>query len=147
MKKIMVIFLITVLVCSGLTGCAGQSTPAAGAAAPVSGGIALADIRRAAEEAGYKVTDEYQSMFMKEVVGGFSVEVVADGQDVIYTVMECKTEEATISNAKTIDDAGYSIALRKGKLLTCYGVDLKEGTTKDILASILDGKPVKNSAQ
>lgn len=63
------------------------------------------------------------------------------GQDVIYSVIECKTEEAAIQNVKDIDDAGYNIAIRNGKFLTCYGVDKKDGTAKDILFSILTGEP------
>lgn len=103
----------------------------------------LSDIRKAAEEAGYIVTDGHNLVFMQDVTDGFSVEIVADGYDVIYSVIECKTEDAAIKNAKDIDDAGYNIAIRNGKLLTCYGVDKKDGTIHDILSSIISGKPVK----
>ena len=155
MRRGILIFLILVLACFSFAACSGQSAPAGGeqpaqeeqGPSSGSGGIGLTDIRKAAEEAGYKVTDEYQDLLMQEVLDGFSVEIVADEQDVIYSVLECKTEEGAIANAKTIDDAGYNIALRKGKLLTCYGVDLKDGTSKDILASILEGKPIENRAQ
>lgn len=103
--------------------------------------ITLEMIRSAAEESGFDVTDEHQLIFMKEVKDGISVEIIADDHDTIYSFIECETEDAAIKNAKDIDDAGYNIAIRKGRFLTCYGVDKKEGTIADILTSLLEGKP------
>ncbi|MDF2531799.1 MAG: hypothetical protein K0Q65_1380, partial [Clostridia bacterium] len=51
---------------------------------------------------------------------------------------------AAVKNAKAIEDAGYNIAIRNGKILSCYGVDKKDGISKDILASIVVGKPISN---
>ena len=151
MKKYIVVLLLFTLALSGLAGCTGQKPASATGAAqnqesqsPVSekGGLTLKEIKKAAEDSGYAVTDDYIASFMKDVVDGFAVEIVADEQDVIYSVLECKTEDAAISNAKEIDDAGYNIAIRNGRFMTCYGVDKKDGTIKDILAAILDGKAV-----
>ena len=77
---------------------------------------------------------------------GFSVQIVADGQDVIDSVIEYETEEAAIENVKKIDDAGHHIAFPSGKFLTCYGVDRKNGTVKDILSSILAGEAIKKQS-
>ncbi|NPV93324.1 MAG: hypothetical protein HPY50_21400 [Firmicutes bacterium] len=156
MRKIIAVLLLLTLACFGPAGCAGQNDGADGrqlGAAPGApantadtagkkdGGLTLAEIRKAAKEAGYNVSDGHNLVFMKEVKDGFSVRIVADGQDVIYSVIECKTEDAAVKNAKDIDDAGYNIAIRSGKILTCYGVDKKDGTVKDILASIVAGRP------
>lgn len=102
----------------------------------------LSVIRKAAEAAGYNVSDGHQLVFMKDVVDGFSVQIIADDKDVIYSIIQCKTEDAAIDNAKAIDEAGYNIAIRSGKILTCYNVDNKNGTIKEILASILAGEPI-----
>jgi hypothetical protein len=51
-------------------------------------------------------------------------------------------EEAAINYAKAIDEAGYSISLRNGKILTCYSADNEDGSIKDILTTLLAGKPV-----
>lgn len=151
MRKVIAVLCILTLVLPVLAGCGektvGQGGPASSvqASAPVeanAGGVTLAEMRKAAEDSGYAVTDDYVAVFMKDVVGGFAVEIVADEQDVIYSVLECKTEDAAIQNAKDIDEAGYNIAIRNGRFLTCYGVDNKAGTVKDILAAIMAGKPV-----
>lgn len=158
MKKTIAILLIMILACAGMAGCAGNSAtadgqkpgsdadvpedPASPSAATDSGAAALAQIRKAAEDAGYTVADGHNLVFLKEVEDGFTVQFVADGQDTVYSVVECQTEEAAVANAKDIDDAGYSIAIRSGKILTCYSVDVKDGTAKEILKSILAGNPL-----
>jgi hypothetical protein len=154
MKKILVILFMMLLMCTGIVGCAGNSAPAnepdtdapenpaSTNAVPDSGTATLAQIRKAAEDAGYTVADGHNLVFMKDVADGFTVQFVADGQDTVYSIVECKTEEAAIANAKDIDDAGHSIALRSGKILTCYGADVKDGTAKEVLKSILAGKPL-----
>lgn len=158
MKKIIAILLMLTLACAGIVGCAGNSAPIDGqkpgpnadasenptspSSVPDSGAATLAQIKKAAQDAGYTVADGHNLVFLKEVVDGFTVQFVADDQDTIYSVVECKTEEAAIANAKDIDDAGYSIAIRSGKILTCYSVDVKDGTAKEILKSILAGNPL-----
>lgn len=161
MKKCIVLFIALVLICGALAGCGGKpdtaqkASPAsqtenqAGEGSSNSGsasnekGLTLEQIRKAAEDEGYTVSDGHSLVFMKNVKDGFSVQIVADGQDVIYSVIECETEEASIQNAKEIDDAGYNIAIRNGRFLTCYGVDKKDGAAKDILSSILAGEAMK----
>lgn len=126
-----------------------SADPSAGGAETVKdSGLTLAQIRKAAVDSGYTVSDDYQNVFLKDVKGGFAVQIVADNKDVVYSVLECGSEDAAIQNAGDIDKAGYSIAVRNGKFLTSYGADNKDGTVKDILASILEGKPapVKTAA-
>jgi hypothetical protein len=154
MKKLFVILLLLAFALGAISGCGGKTSTEDGQKPSTAAqnnqdventkadGVTLADIRKAAEDSGYTVTDDYVDSFMKDVADGFAVEIVADEQDVIYSVLECKTEEAAIQNAKEIDDAGYNIAIRNGRFLTYYGVDNKDGTAKDILASILSGKAV-----
>ena len=160
MRKYIALFMALTLICSILTGCGGnsdtaQKTPPASQSENQAGEnstnkdsvsnekeLTLKQIRKAAEDAGYAVSDGHNLVFVKEVRDGFSVQIVADGQDVIYSVVECKTEEAAIQNAKEIDDAGYNIAIRSGKFLTCYGTDKKDGTVKDVLSFILTGEPI-----
>lgn len=159
MKKTLIALLILLLACVGFTGCTGQNPAEVSAAqdSPIPSsvptdqnagvtvnGITLKEIREATEAAGYPVSDGHQLVFMKDVDDGFTVEIVADGQDTLYSVIECKTEDAAIKNAKDIDDAGYNIALRSGKILTCYNADIEGVTTKKILESILAGKPISN---
>ena len=136
MKRQLGAFCALLLLLSALAGCAKGSVPkdaqgsspdtqsAAPAAAEPAGGVTLADMRRAAED-------------------GFSVEIVVDNSDTIYSVLECETEEAAIQNAQDIDDAGYNIALRSGRFLTCYDVEKKEGAIAGILSALLRGETVQ----
>jgi hypothetical protein len=158
MKNRIKILFIFIIILVGFTGCTGQNALAdgqqveSGTSTPVnsipknsatnSSEMTLAEIRKAAENAGYNVSDGHQLVFMDEVTDGFTVQIVADDQDVRYSVIQCKTEDAAIKNAKAIDDAGYNISIRNGKILSCYGVDKKDGTSKEILASIVAGKPI-----
>ena len=150
MKKLTIILLLLMLASACLTGCSGQSSPegvpadAAETAGKKDGGATLAEIRKAAEDAGYNVTDEYQAAFMKDVVGGFTVQVVADNKDMLYSILECETEDAAVKNATDIDDAGDNISVRNGRILGCYDVETKDGDTKDIITSIVMGKPIAN---
>ena len=144
MRKPMLSLCCFVLILTILTGCAGKDAGSGGNAASPSGVVTLADMRKVAEDSGYTVTDDYVNFFMKNVKGGFSVQIVADGQDVVYSVYECETEEAAEKNAKEIDDAGYSIAIRNGKYLTSYGADNKGGEVENILAALLNGEPAKS---
>jgi hypothetical protein len=136
MKKLAVLLISLLLMGSIFGGCGGSKDS--------SGGLSLDKIKKAAKDAGYKVTDDYQAAFLDDVSAGFSVEIIADDQDVIYSILECGSEESAIKNAKTIDDAGYNIAVRRGKILTFYNVDNKNGIGKDILISIVEGKPKAN---
>ena len=160
MRKYIALFMALMLMCGILAGCGEkpiteQKTPPTSQteiseeeASSNSGstsnekGLTLKQIRKAAEDAGYVVSDGHNLVFMKEVKDGFSVQIVADGQDVIYSVIECETEEAAIKNAKEIDDAGYNFAIRNEKFLNCYGTDKKNGIAKDVLSSILTGEPI-----
>ena len=155
MKRRVGAFCALILLVSAFAGCAKESAPedaqggspdtqsAAPAVAEPAGGVTLADMRKAAEDSGYIVGDDYIAAFMQEVKDGFSVEIVADNSDTIYSVLECGTEEAAILNAQDIDDAGYNIALRNGRFLTCYGVDKKDGTIAGILSALLRGEAVQ----
>ncbi|ADY55537.1 hypothetical protein Sgly_1220 [Syntrophobotulus glycolicus DSM 8271] len=144
MRKPMLYLCCFVFILSILTGCAGKDAGSGGDTTPVSNTVTLADMRKAAEDSGYTVTDDYVNFFMKDVKDGFSVQIIADGQDVIYSVLECETEEAAEKNAKEIDDAGYSIAIVNGRYLTSYGADNKDGEVKNILAALLNGESAKS---
>lgn len=154
MKKGIAAICILILIGLVFAGCSGQNAPADGqaaegedagtGAAASGGGITLEDMRRAAEDSGYTVGDEHSLFFMTDVKDGFSVQIVADGQDTVYSVLECGSEDAAIKNAQEIDDAGYNIAIRNGRFLTCYGVENKDGAIKDILTSILNGEKAAN---
>ena len=156
MKKLMVLLMVLLLFCFVLAGCKGRTVkpPVAKTEnqttetsskidANNDEELTLSQIRKATEDAGYTVAEGNNLVFLNDVKDGFTVQMITDGQDVIYSIVECETEEAAIQNAKEIDDAGYNISIRNGKILTCYGVDKKEGTVKDILSSILEGKPMK----
>lgn len=39
------------------------------------------------------MSDGHQ-VFMKDTVGGITIEIAADGEHTLYSVIECKTEEA-----------------------------------------------------
>ncbi|MDF2890384.1 MAG: hypothetical protein K0R80_751 [Clostridia bacterium] len=160
MKKLVMVLLVLILAFSGFAGCSEQNISTDGQKVEQAGGapensatksasgdnssVTLAEIRKSAEGAGYNVSDGHQLVYMDDVAEGFTVQIIADNQDVLYSVIECKTEDAAIKNAKAIDDAGYNIAIRNGKILSCYGVDKKDGISKDILASIVVGKPISN---
>lgn len=157
MKRLMVFLCCLILILSAVTGCGGEEpggSEGAGSGVEISGipgaesssgagSAGLSDIRKAAEDSGYTVSDDYMNFFLKDIKDGFSVQIVADGQDVIYSILECETEEAAKANAKEIDDAGYSIAIREGKYLTSYGADNAQGEVKEILATLLKGEAVK----
>lgn len=152
MKKLALTTLLTIIILSILTGCGGgktvskddsSNTPKAESNTKTNvETISLEKIKKAAVEAGYTVTDDYISSFMDDVKSGFSVEIIADDKDIIYSVFECGSEDSAIKNAKTIDEAGYNIAIRNGKIVSCYGVEDKEGTGKDLLKSIVEGNPI-----
>lgn len=137
MKKFMVIIMALIFVCGLLAGCGGSKEKATGGST-----VSLAKIKQAAKDTGYAVTDDYVAFSMEDVKGGFTVEIAEEKGDVIYSILECGSEDAAIKNAKTINDAGYNIALRNGKILTFYGVDEKDGVIKGILESIIKGNPV-----
>ena len=59
---------------------------------------------------------------MKDIVDGITIEIVAGGENTFYSVVECASEEAAVSNAKEVDDAGYSISLN-GRFVSCYNAD------------------------
>lgn len=151
-KKLTFVLIVLCLLALTVAGCGQnqQAGPAASSAdnadnaapAPQDSGLTLAEIRQAAVDSGYAVSDDYQSISLEDVQSGFAVEIVSDNQDVIYSILECGSEEAAIQNAKEVDDAGYNIALRNGVFLTFYGVDKKDGDIKDILTTLLKGKPV-----
>lgn len=105
-------------------------------------GTTLEKIRKAVEDSGYTIYGDSQLVFLSEIKDGFSVEITAESQSTVYSFVECNTEEAAIQNAMDIDNAGYSIAIRDGRFLTCYSVDRKDGVIKDILSSLLQGKSV-----
>lgn len=111
---------------------------------PISG-ITLEKIRKACEDSGFTVYDQQNLVFLNEIKDGFSVEITADNNTTVYSFVECNSEEANIKNAKDIDDAGYSIAIRNGRFLSCYSVDNKDGVIRDILSSLIEGKAVDKS--
>jgi len=102
----------------------------------------ISDIRKAAEEAGYTVSDDYVDAFMEDVTGGFAVEVHVDDVDAIYSVLECGTEEVCITNAQLIDEAGRNVAVRRGRILSNFSSDLKGTQHEAIITSIVEGKPL-----
>ena len=139
MKKAIPILLILALIYTTLAGCAmpagpqkpqetkeapafhapeaeEPASPSPEAGAPVN--LTLADIKKAAEAAGYIVSDGHQYILMDDLVGGITIEIVADNSHTLYSVAECATEEAAKKNAKEIDDAGYAHALRNGKFIS-----------------------------
>jgi hypothetical protein len=152
MKKLLVLLVTLMLVSSFLVGCGGKTEPAGNDSLPAqtqgesqeSKSMSIDKIRQAAVDAGYNVYDEYQDVFMDDVIGGFTVEIIADEKDIHYSVMECGSEEAVIENSKTINEAGYNIAISNGKIFSFYGVDEQDGTGKDLLISIVEGNPIPN---
>jgi len=88
MKKILFFIPILILLIGFLSGC-GEST----GTATDDNDLTLKQIRKAAEDSGYTVTDGHNLVFMQKVKEGFSVKITADGQDVVYSVIECETEE------------------------------------------------------
>lgn len=153
MKKLTVILITLMLMCSIFAGCGGktgtsgnEAQPSQTASKPEATGstLSLNKIKQAAKDAGYTITDEYQAAFLDDVSAGFTVKIVADDQDIRYSILECGSEGSAIKNAKTINDAGHNIAIIRGKILSFYNVNNKNGTGKDILTSIVEGKPVKS---
>lgn len=151
MKRLAAVLVILVLAAGLLNGCGGkdstQSTSQSGAQpsqteTKPAGGATLQQLRKAATDAGYHTSDDYVN-FLKDVKAGFTVQVVADNQDVRYFVVECATEEAAMKNAADIDAAGYNVAVRNGKLLSSYGVKNKGKIHAEIVTSIMAGKPIK----
>ncbi len=169
MKRVMIPGFVFVLIMTMLSGCKGADSPQTGTdeSAPAKqrqsiqeeepgkaseepdkdDGVSLASIRKAAEASGYTVTDGHQLVFMSEVKDGISIEIDADGQNTVYSFIECETEDAAIKNAKDIDDAGYNIAVRSGQFLTCYASDKKDGSIEDILLSLMAGKTVQTQRE
>jgi hypothetical protein len=157
LKRILCAALILTIICAALTGCAakagGQQPPqtAAGkSSAPVppkeemavSADLTLAAIKKAAEAAGYIVSDGHQYILMDDIVDGLTIEIVADGAHTLYSVAECATEEAAKKNAKEINDAGYSISLRNGRFISSYDAENKGEDRKALLPAILAGSPL-----
>lgn len=106
-------------------------------------GPSISDIRKATEDAGYTVYDEYVDAFMEDITGGFSVELIlSEYTDVVYSILECGTEEACIKNAQMIDEAGRNFAIRRGRILSNVSVDLKGTQHEEIITSIVEGKPL-----
>ena len=144
MKKLVLSFCCLVFILFILTGCTDKDKNMGSDSASVFSATTLADMRKASEDSGYTVTDDYVNFFMKDVKDGFSVQILADEQDVIYSVLECKTEEAAQKNERDINDAGYSIAIRSGRYLTSYDAGNKDGKIKNILTALLNGEAVKS---
>ena len=163
MKKAIPILLILALIYTTLAGCAmpagpqkpqetkeapafhapeaeEPASPSPEAGAPVN--LTLADIKKAAEAAGYIVSDGHQYILMDDLVGGITIEIVADNSHTLYSVAECATEEAAKKNAKEIDDAGYTHALRNGKFISSYDAENKGTERKALLSAILAGNPL-----
>jgi hypothetical protein len=98
-------------------------------------------IKKSAKDAGYIITDEYISLGMTDVVGGFSVDI----NSTVYSILASGSEEAAITGCTEIDEAGYNISIRNGKLFTCYGIDDPD-TIKEMLQSIINNKPIPFAA-
>ncbi|MGI6430232.1 MAG: hypothetical protein ACOXZ6_11025 [Syntrophomonadaceae bacterium] len=152
MRKFLVLVVALMLMSSLVVGCGGDAGSSENGSSPAqtegksqeSKSMSIDKIRQATVDAGYEVTDDYMDAFMDDVTGGFSVRITADEQDIIYSVLECGSEEAVIKNSQTINEAGYNIAISNGKILSFYGVDEQDGTGKDLLISIVEGNPIPN---
>ncbi len=157
LKRILCAALILTIICAALTGCAAQAggqqppqTAAGKSSAPVppkeemavSADLTLAAIKKAAEAAGYIVSDGHQYILMDDIVDGLTIEIVADGAHTLYSVAECATEEAAKKNAKEINDAGYSISLRNGRFISSFDAENKGEDRKALLTAILAGSPL-----
>jgi hypothetical protein len=160
LKRILYVVLVLVMVCAVFPSCIAQGGPqptertaignasatpqddAANTAAPESAGLTLAQIKTAAEVAGYIVSDGDQFILMDDIVEGITIEIVADGAHTLYSVAECATEEAAKKNAQEIDDAGYAISLRNGRFFSCYDAENKGEERKKLLTAILQGTPL-----
>lgn len=138
MKKLFVMLMAVLMVCGLLAGCGGSSKTGGG-------GTSIEKIRQAAKDAGYTVADGYKAIGATDVTGCFSVHVVTEDKDVLYTVMEFKTEAAAKAYAKEVDDAGYNISIINGKIMGFYSVNSKESKQKEIIESIVKGTPIKNT--
>lgn len=162
MRRTIGILLILAFICAALAGCAmttglrepqetkeaptlrspDEKEPAPGPEAAAQMDLTLADIKKAAEAAGYLVSDGHQYILMDDLIGGITIEIVADGSHTLYSVAECATEEAAERNAKEIDDAGYAHALCSGKFISSYDAENKGTERKKLLSAILAGKPL-----
>jgi len=159
--RIIIFLLILAIACAAFTGCANQAapekqpettsaaaesptvqSPVSATTAPANADLTLAAIKKAAEAAGYIISDGHQFILMDGIVGGITIEIVADGAHTLYSVAECETEEVAVRNAKNIDDAGYAVALRNGKFISSYDAERKGEERKEILTSILAGNPL-----
>ncbi len=145
-KRIAAAFLTGILVIATFAACGGATSEESdtdGDPGTEEGDVVALDaIRKAGEDSGYNIYDEHQLVFLSEVKDGFSVEITADNQTTVYSFVECETEDAAVRNADDIDRAGYNIAIRDGRILTCYAVDKKGGSIEGILSSLMEGKPV-----
>jgi len=142
MRKFLVLVVALMLMSSLVVGCGGDTGSSENGSSPAqtegkpqeNKSMSIDKIRQATVDAGYEVTDDYMDAFMDDVTGGFSVRITADEQDIIYSVLECGSKEAVIENSKTIDEAGYNIAISNGKILSFYGVDEQDGMAKTCLS-------------
>lgn len=58
-------------------GVAPERTPPPASAAPVGADLTLAQIKKAALDAGYIVSDGHQYILMEDIIGGITIEIVA----------------------------------------------------------------------
>lgn len=104
--------------------------------------LTLEQIKKAAGDAGYIVSEGYQYILMDDIVGGITVEIAADGAHTLYSIVECATEKAAVKNTGYIDGGGCSISLRNGRFFTSYDLENPGKQRKEILSSILVGAPL-----
>lgn len=139
MKKIFVFLLAALLACAVLSGCGASK----GDSAAQTGGntsVNLAEMKQAAEEAGYEVSDEYY-FAPSGVKDGFSFMLSLEDGDTHISVFEFGSAADADAYAEEINDAGYNIAVLNGKLLSMYGSDGSENE-KNMVESIMNGNPI-----
>lgn len=109
---------------------------------PVDSGITLESVRKAALDAGYAAEDiqDMQQDMVPSPIRGFYINYKDENQQSQSPVYEFKTSEDAQTFAKQANEAGYSLCIINGKLLTLtgsrYGIVLND-KEKAVLESLL----------
>lgn len=122
----------------------GQSAPAE-PEKPIDSGLALADIKKAAEEAGYAVeaVQDFQMNNEPKPEDGFNLVYKDESNEAHIPILQFKNAEDALTYAKQVNEAGYNLCIVNGKHLTMtgaqYGVTINDNQ-KNILETLLKSK-------
>ena len=127
-KKILPILLALILVL-GLAACSGDKNTA----------VSLDSMKKALNDAGYKIDDNYiQSS--NDIVDGFSVIYPIKNSDAYIPVYEMQDKAAADDFAEYINDTGSNIAITNDKFLTA--VSVQDESEKSFFENLINGKPL-----